>query len=128
MLTIWAWRPKVSRRRLNLRASFAFPLVKTLLFSQIALGAKGTLDGVAAAGVVGPRDVTDAALAVALDKAGMSLDGTAKLSGVPVGFDWRESFIAADKIRSRIAFHAEPDDAGRAALALVPPDGVAVEG
>ena len=114
--------------RLNLRANFAFPLVKTLLFSQIALSTKGTLDGVAAAGVVGPRDVTDGALDIALDKSGMTLSGTARLSGVPVGFDWRESFIASDNIRSHISFTAEPNDADRAALMLAPPDAVAVKG
>jgi hypothetical protein len=114
--------------RLNLRVNFAFPLVKTLLFSQIALSTKGTLDGIAAAGVVGPRNVTDGALDIALDKVGMTLSGTARLSGVPVGFDWRESFLASDKIRSHISFTAAPDEADRAALALTPPDGVGVKG
>ena len=90
--------------------------------SQIALSTKGTLDGVAAAGVVGPRSVTDGMLNIALDKAGMALDGTARLSGVPVGFDWHESFLVSDKMRSHISFQAEPDDADRAALALAPPD------
>ncbi len=114
--------------RFDLRASFAFPLVKTLLFRQIALSTKGTLDGVAAAGVVGSRNVTDGALDIALDKVGMTLSGTARLSGVPVGFDWRESFLATDKIRSHISFTAEPNEADRIALALAPPDGVAVKG
>jgi hypothetical protein len=114
--------------RLNLRVNFAFPLINSLLFSQIALSTRGTLDGVAAAGVVGPRNVTDGMLNIALDKSGMALDGTARLSGVPVGFDWHESFLVSDKIRSRINFTAESDDAQRAALALAPPDAVAVKG
>jgi len=114
--------------KLNLRANFAFPAIDSLLFSQIALSAKGTLDGIAAQGVVGPRDVTEGALNIALDKAGMTLGGTAKLSGVPMGFDWRESFVASDKIRSHISFHTEPDDAGRAALALAPPDPISLKG
>jgi hypothetical protein len=114
--------------RLNLRVNFAFPLIKSLLFSQIALSTKGTLEGVAAAGVVGPRNVSDGMLNIALDKAGMALDGTARLSGVPVGFDWRESFLTNDKIRSHISFHAEPDEADRIALALAPPDAVTLKG
>jgi hypothetical protein len=114
--------------RLNLRVNFAFPLVNSLLFSQIALSTKGTLDGVAAAGVVGSRNVTEGMLNIALDKAGMALDGTARLSGVPVGFDWHESFLVSDKIRSHISFHVEPDEADRVALALAPPDAVAVKG
>lgn len=114
--------------RLNIRTSFAFPLVSTLQFNQIVLSAKGSLDDVSAPAVVGPRDVTAGALTVALDKTGMTMDGDARLSGVPVGFSWRESFRAIDKIRSHIAFQAEPDDKDRIALALLPPDPIVVKG
>jgi hypothetical protein len=114
--------------RVNARTTFAFPLTKSLLFSQIALGAKGTLDGLSAAAVVGPRDVTDGSIALSLDKSGMAMDGNARLSGVPVAFNWKESFLTSDKIRSRISFRAEPDDADRVALALLPPDPVTVKG
>ncbi|MDB5394122.1 MAG: hypothetical protein JWM91_1628 [Rhodospirillales bacterium] len=120
--------PEAVGGRMNMRVNFAFPLVKSLLFNQIALGAKGSLEGVSAPGVVGPRDVTDGTLAIALDKAGMTMDGDARLSGVPVGFSWRESFLATDKVRSRISFHAEPDDADRVALAILPPDPVLIKG
>jgi hypothetical protein len=113
---------------IDLRANFAFPAIKSLLFRQIALGVKGSLSGIAAPAVVGPRGVTEGALTIALDKDGMTLGGTARLSGVPVGFDWTESFRAADKIRSRISFHTEPNDADRAALALAPPDPLALTG
>jgi hypothetical protein len=114
--------------RVNARLSFAFPLVNSLLFSQIALGAKGTLEGVSAAGVVGPRDVTEGALTLALDKTGLTMEGTARLSGVPLGFNWRESFLISDKVRSRIGFHAEPDDKDRVALDLLPPDPIVMTG
>jgi hypothetical protein len=114
--------------RVNLRASFAFPLIDSLLFRQIQLSAKGTLDGIAAVGVVGPRPVTDGMLDIAVDKSGMQLGGAAKLSGVPVAFDWHESFLVGDKIRSQINFKATVDDADRAALALAPPDPVALRG
>jgi hypothetical protein len=120
--------PQSASGKIDLRTSFSFPLIKSLEFKQIELGVRGSLDGVAAAGVVGPRNVTDGALTIALDKAGMTLAGAAKLSGVPIGFDWKESFLAADKIRSRINFTAEPDDADRTALALAPPDLVALGG
>ncbi len=120
--------PQSASGRLDLRTSFHFPLIKSLLFKQIELSTKGTLDGVAAANVVGPRNVTAGAVTIALDKAGMTLAGTARMSGVPIGFDWKESFLASDKIRSHIDFTAEPDDADRAALALAPPDPVAIKG
>jgi hypothetical protein len=114
--------------RLNLRVNFAFPLIKSLLFSQIALSTKGTLDGVSAPNVVGAHGVSDGAIAIALDKVGMTLDGNARLSGVPVSFNWRESFMASDKIRSRISFAADTDDADRAALGVDSSDPVAVKG
>jgi uncharacterized protein YhdP len=112
----------------EVRANFSFPLVKTLLFSQIALNAKGTLDGVSAAGVIGSRDVGAGKFDMALDKAGMTLSGGAKLAGVPVTFDWRESFLQSDKTRSHITFQAEAGDADRKALAFDVPDLVGLAG
>lgn len=120
--------PARASGKLDLRTSFRFPLIKSLLFKQIDLGVKGTLDGIAAADVVGTRGVSDGAITLALDKAGMTLAGTAKMSGVPISFDWKESFLAADKIRSHINFAAEPDEADRVALALAPPDPVTLKG
>jgi hypothetical protein len=113
---------------LNVRTKFAFPLVSDLYFKQIALSAKGKLDGVAVPAAVGPRDVTAGVLAIALDKKGMTLNGSASLSGVPAALDWQESFQTADPIRTHIDFHSELDDGARVALAVVPPDIVALRG
>ncbi len=120
--------PEAVGGHLNVRANFAFPLIKELRFSEIALGVKGALDGVAAAGVVGPRDLTSGAFTIALDKKGMTLIGTARLSGVPVGLNWQESFQQTDKMRSHIAFKSELDDSDRTALALVSSDFVTLHG
>jgi hypothetical protein len=120
--------PAGASGRFDLRTSFHFPLIKSLLFKQIELSTKGTLDGVAATDVVGTRSVTDGAVTLVLDKAGMTLAGTARMSGVPIAFDWKESFLQSDKIRSHIDFTAAPDDADRQALALTPPDPVALTG
>jgi hypothetical protein len=120
--------PQGASGKLDLRTSFHFPLIRTLTFKQIELSTKGTLDGVAAADVVGTRGVTDGAVTLALDKSGMTLAGAAKMSGVPIDFDWKESFLASDSIRSHIDFAAAPDDADRTALALAPPDPVALKG
>jgi uncharacterized protein YhdP len=120
--------PKDVDGHLAMRANFNFPLIKSLEFKQVRLGAKGTLDGVGVKGVVGPRDVTDGALSMAVDKSGMRLTGNAKLSGVPLSLDWQESFKVSDPFRSRISLRADLDDSARAALGLVPPDGVALHG
>lgn len=112
----------------ELQAKFSFPLIRTLLFSQIQLSAKGTLDDVSAADVIGTRAVDDGKFDIALDKAGMRLNGTAKLAGVPMSLDWKESFLQADKTRSHITFQADADDAQRTALAFNLPDLVGLKG
>lgn len=110
------------------RLSFTFPLVRTLPSSEIVFGAKGTLDGVAVAQAVGPRDVTDGTFKLAVDKKGMTLDGDARLSGVPINLDWRESFLETDRVRTRIDFRADMDKAGWIALKLDPSDLASLEG
>jgi hypothetical protein len=120
--------PAAVAGRLDVRATFAFPLVKTLQFSQIALGAKGTLGGVGVVGAVGRRDVTAGALTIALDKKGMNLEGGLRLAGVPLSMSWRESFISSDKVRSRIAFRSELAAPDLTALALPLPDFVGLRG
>jgi hypothetical protein len=112
----------------NARAKFAFPLIKALLFKQVGLGVQGRLDGVTAAGVVGERVFSGGDLTIALDKKSMTLDGKARLSDVPVALNWRESFNAADPVRSRIAFQAALSDSARTDLGLKLPDAVQLKG
>jgi hypothetical protein len=120
--------PEAVDGHLNVRTNFAFPLARTLMFSQIALNAKGTLDDVGVTGAVGPRDVTQGALAIALDKKGMSVGGKLRLSGVPLAVDWRESFLNADRVRSRIAFRSEVGETELKSLALPLPEILALRG
>jgi len=110
------------------RLNFDFPLIKDLLSSQIVYAAKGNLVGVAVAQAVGPRDVTDGTLALTVNKAGMTLAGDARLSGVPLTVDWRESFADSSKVRSRIAFKGTVDDAGWTALKLDPSSFASLKG
>lgn len=112
----------------NARLSFDFPLVHTLLSSQILFGAKGKLDGVAVAKAVGPRDATAGALDLTLDNKGMSLVGGAKLAGVPLSIDWHESFLDSDQIRSRIGFKGQLQGPDWKALSLDPSGYVALGG
>ena len=99
-----------------------------MAFAQVTLGAKGKLDGIAVAGVVGQRDVTEGMVDLTVDKQGMGLVGNAKLAGVPLSLDWQESFKDSDRVHSRIAFRGQVDDAGRAALGLDVGDIAALHG
>jgi hypothetical protein len=114
--------------QIDVRAKFKFPLVKTLMFKQIALGAEGTLDDVSIAGIVGPRDLSQGALTIALDKKGMNVKGTARLAKVPLNIDWRESFDPAEATRSRIAFASSLTDDDRSSLGLNLPSVVRLSG
>lgn len=120
--------PAEAGGRLDVRAKFAFPLIKSLEFKQVSLGVTGTLDGVSAKAVVGPRDLSDGALTIQLDKKSMHLNGAARLSGVPATLDWREAFETTNPVRSRITFKSLMGDADRTALDLPLPDAVALSG
>jgi len=120
--------PDAVAGHMKARAKFNFPLIKTLTFKQIALGVEGRLDDVAVVGAVGSRNVTGGGLAIALDKAGMTLNGQAKLSGVPLSLDWKESFDPSKPIRSQIGFRSVLDDTDLAALAILPTDALTLKG
>ena len=110
------------------RLHFDFPLIHTLLSSQIRYGAKGKLDGVTIQSAVGNRDVTDGVLDLNLDNDGMSLAGDAKLAGVPLSLNWTESFRDSDRVRSRIAFKGQVQDSDWKALNLDPSDFATLRG
>ncbi len=110
------------------RLHFDFPLIHTLLSSQIRYGAKGKLDGVVIQNAVGNRDITDGALDLDLDNDGMSLAGDATLAGVPLSMNWTESFRASDRIHSHIGFKGQVQDSDWKALNLDPSALVALRG
>jgi hypothetical protein len=120
--------PDAAAGHLRARVKFAFPLLKDLPFRLVTLGATGKLDSVAVAAAIGSRDVTAGAMYLSVDKKGMSLAGNARLSGVPLTFDWKESFEDSAKFRSQINFRGDLDDAARAALKIDFSDIVAIHG
>jgi uncharacterized protein YhdP len=120
--------PEAAAGHLRARVKFAFPLLKDLPFSLVTLGATGKLDGVAVAAAIGTRDVSGGAMDLSVDKKSMTLAGTARLSGVPLTFDWKEFFEDSAKFRSQINLRGDLDDAARTALKIDVSDIVAIHG
>lgn len=101
-----------------IRLRFDFPLVTSLKIEQVAVSAAANLRGVAIPKVIRNWDVSEAKGALALDGRGMVVKGEGRLQGVPVEFEWRESFDDAPQVRRRFDVAGRVDDAGRKALDL----------
>jgi uncharacterized protein YhdP len=101
-----------------IRLRFAFPLISNLKLEQVALSAAANLRGVAVPKVVRGWDVSEAKGNLSLDGRGMTVKGDGRLQGVPVVFEWRESFDDAPQVRRRFEVTGRADDAGRKALDL----------
>lgn len=100
------------------RLRFSFPLSSRLKIDQVAISAAANLRAVALPKVIRGWDVSEAKGAMALDGRGMTIKGDGKLQGVPVVFEWRESFDDAPIVRRRFDIVGRVDDAGRRALDL----------
>ena len=101
-----------------IRLRFDFPLITSLKIEQVAVSAAANLRGVAIPKVIRNWDVSEAKGALALDGRGMVVKGEGRLQGVPVDFEWRESFDDTPQVRRRFDVTGRVDDAGRKALDL----------
>lgn len=96
---------------------FHFPMKKGLNLSMVDFSARGKLSAVAIDKVLFDRDISAGALDLAVDRKGLDLDGTARLDGVPIAFDWKENF-GGGLVRSEYRLHGEFDDAARRTLGV----------
>jgi AsmA-like C-terminal region/Protein of unknown function len=98
--------------------AFAFPLIHDLALKDVAYSANAKLTGVDLAKVAFGRDLSDGALELKLDHTKAEVEGTAKLAGVPVALDWRESLDPKAAVQRHYGVKATLDAAQRAALGL----------
>ncbi len=86
--------PQAFSGRVEGEVSLRFPLLKTLAVKDIAVEAKATASGLAAAGLLKGVAVTDGKVSFDLDKEGFLLKGPALFNGVPLALSWRQNFEA----------------------------------
>ncbi|MFC5306301.1 AsmA-like C-terminal domain-containing protein [Azospirillum picis] len=87
---------------------FAFPLLVDLKTEQLDLEVAGKLHKVGVEKVAAGLTATEGELSLALDLKAMEIKGNAKLDGIPVAIEWKESFDSAAKgPRTRIAVKGE---------------------
>ncbi len=95
-----------------------FPLSNDLGFDDVDIAASSMLEDVAVTDVFGGYDVSEGALALALDLDGMDVSGPMKLDGVPAAVTWRENFGDGAEFKRRYTLQGEFDDTERATLGV----------
>jgi hypothetical protein len=98
------------------RVRFWFPLRKNLELDDVELAAAANLAGVSLKGGALGSDLTEGRFALTVNKAGMRLEGETKVDGVRATLSGTESFLEAEKFRSRHALKARVDHADLARL------------
>jgi AsmA-like C-terminal region/Protein of unknown function len=110
--------PKTAAGDFAAKFSFAFPLIHDLALKDVNYGATAKLTGVALPKIAFGRDLSDGTLDLKLDHTTAEVQGTAKLAGVPVALDWRESLDPKAAVQRHYGVKATLDAAQRAALGL----------
>jgi hypothetical protein len=103
----------------EMQLGFAFPLVKDLKFDQVELAVKAQVTDAAIRNFLFKSDLTDGAFELGLDRAGVRLNGGAKLGGVPAAASVTHVFgKPKDNVRTRATVWANLDREGRVRLGL----------
>jgi len=96
--------PKRTQGMAEASLHFSFPLLADLKVEELNLDVTGKMRGVGVEKVAAGMNATDGELSLALDLKSMTIKGTTRLDGIPVGIDWKESFESTAKgPRTRIA-------------------------
>lgn len=108
--------------RADTELSLRLPLKLSIRFDDVEVSARATVrDLVQPAGPLGLA-VAAEAVALEVDKAGLSVSGPVRLNGVPLDLEWRERFSDAEAWRSRYMLSGAVGVADLAAFGLDPPD------
>jgi hypothetical protein len=95
--------------------AFNFPAKKGLTFDQVKISADAEIGEAYVKQAMLGQDLSDGSIKLALDRAGMSLNGTATFGTAPLAFQWQENFGGGEFVR-RIAASGMFDDSQRAAM------------
>ncbi|MFM2043613.1 MAG: hypothetical protein RLY86_2189 [Pseudomonadota bacterium] len=101
---------------------FAFPLVKDLRMDDVRLSGTAHLTDVSVPDVVADIDATEGVLDLAVTGKDLTMNGTARLNGVPATIEWQEWFPDSEPAGTRVRVQARPDDGERARFNLSFPD------
>ncbi len=101
--------------------SIKFPLDHRTTFDQVVIATRAQLADVALGKIVLDQDLSEGDLTLNLDRAGMKVDGKAKLAGMPASLGWQQNFKPRDGVRSRVTVNGQLDEATRRRLGLAVP-------
>ena len=96
---------------------FRLPLKHDLNFDEVEYHSEAQLSGIAVPHAFFGRDLSDGAFKMTLDRAALTLDGTAALDGAPVKLTWVEN-LGKQALRRRYTVQGRLDDAARARLGV----------
>ncbi|MGH6929901.1 MAG: DUF3971 domain-containing protein, partial [Dongiaceae bacterium] len=95
--------------------AFNFPAVKGLTFDQVKISADAEIGEAYVKQAMLGQDLSDGSIQLQIDRAGMTMAGTATFGRAPLEFQWQENFGDGDFVR-RIVASGTFDDAQRAAM------------
>jgi hypothetical protein len=111
--------PDGAKGQAEVNLAIGFPLLKDVLFEDVAITAKGQVEGAVLPGAAFGQDLTDGNLALRVDQRGMEVSGSLTLGGIPLTADWAERFYSGDGPETKILAEVPRiDDAGFEALGL----------
>jgi uncharacterized protein YhdP len=94
--------PATTDGQATVELGFAFPLRGAIDLPKVDFTARGTLEQVSMQQVLLGHSVEKGQLTLALDKAGMTLKGTADFATIPVRVEWQEAFTKQSAWKSHI--------------------------
>ena len=100
-------RPEQASGHARARLQLQFPLLRDLPMERIALDINGQVTGGVLEQAVAGHAITDANLSLSVNDAGLDMNGTLALAGIPANLAWREDFRARAPVKTQLTLNAE---------------------
>ncbi len=111
-------KPEDVGGRAATRLKITLPLKKTIALDDVKVVAASNLAEASMPGMFGGLGLADGNLLLKVDRARMSVDGTARIGGIPTRFSWREEFDRQKPFPTRYKASGVMSDRDRERLAL----------